>query len=286
MKILQQLKSDDNALKCLIGLDDGNSVEALYMHDQDRALTYHSTVCVSSQIGCKMNCRFCATGSQGFARNLTAKEIAGQVTLLNKHRRAGGYPPLDAVVFAGMGEPLDNYVNVLLAMALIRDRLGIKHFELATVGVVPRIANLTDDVYALGVKLRLNVSLHAVTDDARTQLIPATSAWGVDEIVAAADDFARRTETTARIRYMLIRGLNDSAEDAEALVRLLGGKKIKLVISAYNDNNISGLHAPDDLEVLEFCNKIKGRIDCDIFHNFGAGVLGGCGQLRRNRHVS
>ncbi len=281
MKILKAQKSEDNAVKYLIELEDRQTVEALYMYDQDRTVTYHSTVCVSSQVGCAMGCRFCATGAQGFVRNLTAEEIAGQARLCDRERQAAGYPPLDAVVLAGMGEPLANFENVMAAILSIRETLGISCFELATVGIPDKIRKLADFVVSSGVKLRLNVSLHAPTDDKRLQLMPVTRRYGTGEVIDAAAGFARRTGSVARIRYMLIRGFNDEDADIAGLRALLEGKPVKLVVSAYNDNGVSGLQRPEALEVLNFYHKIKENIDSGIFRNFGASVLGGCGQLRR-----
>jgi 23S rRNA (adenine2503-C2)-methyltransferase len=281
MKILKKLKSEDNACKYLIGLDDMNSVETLYMFDKDMSLTYHSTVCVSSQVGCNMGCRFCATGEQAFIRNLTADEIHGQVELCDKNRRIEGYPPIDAVVFAGMGEPLLNYPGVIAAVERIRDNMNLCHFELSTVGVVPRIYDLARYLKNSSIRLRLNISLHAPTDEKRLTLIPYTKKYGVNDIIAAAEDFANATKSKARIRYMLIKGLNDSDEDIDNLIILMQGRPLKLIISQYNDNNKESLAPSNPLDVLNFYNKMKEAIDCDIFHNFGGAILGGCGQLRQ-----
>jgi 23S rRNA (adenine2503-C2)-methyltransferase len=282
MDIIKELHSTDGAVKYLLRLEDGQTVETLYMHDEARALTYHSTVCVSSQVGCAMGCRFCATGAQGFIRNLTADEITDQVDICDQRRNPAGLPSLDAVVFAGMGEPLANDAHVLSAITRIKRTMGISNFELATVGIVPKIRTLADFTVSEAIHLRLNVSLHAASDEKRTQLIPMTTHYSVEDIIGAAADYAGRTGATARIRYMLLRGFNDTGADAENLIRLLSGKPVKLILSAYNDNGIKDLVSPDALDVLEFYRKMKEYIDCDIFKNFGASVLGGCGQLRRD----
>lgn len=286
MNVLKEIISEDNAAKYLIGLDDGNTVEALYMHDADRLLTYHSTVCVSSQAGCPVGCRFCATGEQGFVRNLTAEEILGQVMTCDKKREKNGLIPLDAVVFAGMGEPLLNADNVFSAIRKIKSTLDLDHFELATVGIVPKIRELADFVTSSGVHLRLNLSLHASTDEKRSMLIPYTRQYGIQEILDAAEFYAVQTGTKIRVRYMLIKGVNDSNEDIANLTRLLAGRPMKLVLSQYNDNNMNGLQSVNILDVLKFYNKMKETIECDIFHNFGGAILGGCGQLRRNEKIS
>ena len=285
MIVLKQLETED-AVKYLFGLNDGNTIETLYMCDRERQLTYHSTVCVSSQAGCAMKCRFCATGEGGLIRNLTAEEIFEQVNICDQNCRQGGYFPLDAVVFAGMGEPLLNYDHVLIAIELIKNRLGLRKFELATVGIVPNIRRLAEDAAKIGVNVRLNLSLHAPTDKKRARLIPMTTTYGVNEILAAGKYYADITGSRVRLRYMLIKGFNDTPDDLEQLSRLLAGKNMKLVLSGYNDNHISGLKAPDRLDVLDFYNKIKDKAECDIFRNFGGEIRGGCGQLRRNEKIS
>ncbi|NLT13904.1 MAG: radical SAM protein [Clostridiales bacterium] len=281
MKILRELRSEDNTFKYLVGLDDRNSVEALYMHDREQRLTYHSTVCVSSQVGCAMGCRFCATGKEGFVRNLTTDEILGQVDICDNGRHRAGRPPIDAVVFAGMGEPLLNYPTVITSIERIREERDLCHFELATVGVVPRIYDLARYLKKGSIHMRLNLSLHAPTDEKRLALIPFTKKYGVHDILDAAAAFAEVTKSKTRIRYMLMRGINDTDEDIDALIGLLRGRPLKLIISRYNDNNIKNLRPINQLEILDFHNKIKDSIDCDLFHNFGGAIQGGCGQLRQ-----
>lgn len=279
MRIMKEIDGGDS-VKYLVGLDDGGTVETLYMHDREKLLTYHSTVCVSSQLGCAVGCRFCATGAQGFVRNLSGAEIAGQVRLIDARRGQAGFPPLDAVVFAGMGEPLFNYENVTGAITALRDG-GLCDFELATAGVAPKIRALAGFVRAMNIRLRLNISLHATTDEQRARLMPLTGKYGVTEILGAAAEFAASAGTKARVRYMLLKGFNDADADVARLIALLKGKPLKLVISRYNDNNIDGLTPPDPLEVFDFYNKIKDDADCDIFRNFGGAILGGCGQLKQ-----
>lgn len=283
MKILRELKSEDNSVKYLIQLDDGNFIETLYMYDKDRKLTYHSTVCVSSQVGCSMGCKFCATGEQGFIRNLQANEISKQVEICDAFRllSGSGTIPIDAVVFAGMGEPLLNYGSVRAAIQDISSRLDIHYFELSTVGIVPQIYRLIEDFRDTRINIRLNLSLHGSSNDQRSLLIPFTSTYGIKEIIQAAIDYANTCGTKVRIRYMLIKGLNDTADDISRLIYLLEGKPLKLILSHYNDNNIRELTATEPFDILDFYNKIKGRIDCEIFHNFGSDIQGGCGQLRR-----
>lgn len=285
MDILKKLISRDGSVKYLFGLEGSNTIESLYMHDKDCMLTFHSTVCVSSQVGCKLGCVFCATGKQGFKRNLLCDEIVKQVAICNNHCTDSGIMPIDAVVFAGMGEPLLNYDNVKEAMHKINFEFGINNFEIATVGVVPHIYRLTEDFSRGKIKIRLNLSLHAPNDELRRKLIPYASQNRIDDILDAAVDYAEASCTKVRIRYTIFKGLNDRQEDAEALIGLLADKPVKLVISGYNENNIPGLIVPDGKDVMEFYNKVSKDIDCGIFHNFGGDIKGGCGQLSRAEAV-
>jgi 23S rRNA (adenine2503-C2)-methyltransferase len=280
MKILRKVKDHDLSEKYLIELGDKNTVEALYMCDPERTLTFSSTLCISSQVGCAVGCAFCATGRQGFVRHLDEKEMAGQVLLAVKD---GGKNrmPLEAVVFAGMGEPLYNMENVTAAMLSLREELGLSRHELATAGVAPKIEELAHFVRETGIFIRLNLSLHAPTDEKRACLIPMTARYDIKTLLDAADAYARLTDTTVRLRYMLIKGLNDTEEDAKTLIQRLAGRRVKLILSGYNDNQIKGLQpvCPGDIEA--FYHRVKNEISCGIFRNFGAEIAGGCGQLRR-----
>jgi 23S rRNA (adenine2503-C2)-methyltransferase len=266
-------------------LEDGNTIETLYMFDEKHQLTFHNTVCVSSQVGCGMGCRFCATGKQGFTRNLSMKEIIGQVDVCNSTREKALTVPIDAVVFAGMGEPLLNYEQVKAAILVMRSRLGISHFELATVGIVPKIYELIKDFQRTDISIRLNISLHASSDDQRSLIIPMTERYSIYKIIQAATDYAKAFGVKVRIRYMLFRDFNGKAEDIRRLTDLLKGKPVKLIISQYNENNIQGLIPSGRLEVLEFYNTISATIDSEIFHNFGSDIQGGCGQLKQTMVV-
>lgn len=286
MKVLEKLESKDGSVKFLLELEDSNTIEALYMRDQSNTLTYNCTVCISSQVGCNIGCKFCATGSQGFVRNLTADEIAEQVALVNKFSVQSGAAPIKAVVFAGMGEPLLNYENVKTAIEIIHKELGIKDFELATSGVVPSINKMIHDFKDENLSIRLNLSLHASNDNVRSVLIPYNSVYNIDAILEAAAQYAKTFNTKVRVRYMLIKGLNDSELDIARLCRLLENKPFKLVVSSYNDNHINGLAPVAQNEMMAFYNRIKGKLESDLFYNFGEDIQGGCGQLRQHHTVN
>lgn len=281
METLKKLTGEDDSVKYLFQLDDKNTIETLYMYDKESKLTYHSTVCVSSQVGCSMGCKFCATGMQGFIRNLSVDEIIEQVNTCYVYCKKQGITPIDAVVFAGMGEPLLNYENVKAAIFEINSRYRIRCFELATVGIVPKIYSIIEDFMDKDIFIRLNLSLHASSDNKREMLIPYTSKYDMHEIISAAVDYAKAFNTKVRIRYMLIKGVNDTDDDIARLSKLLENKPVKLVVSQYNDNNIQGLIPPEQSEILNFYEKIRESIECEIFHNFGSRINGGCGQLKQ-----
>lgn len=281
MEILKKLVGKDSSTKYLFKLEDGQTVETLYMYDKGLKLTYHSTVCVSTQVGCTMGCRFCATAGQGFARNLTVNEIFEQVNICNSQCLAQGILPIDAVVFAGMGEPLLNYENVKAAVHKIHSVLGIKGFELATVGVVPRIFDMIKDFEDESVQIRLNLSLHAASDEQRQKLIPFTAHYDINTLMKAAEAYAGTFNSKIRVRYALFKGLNDRDEDIDRLCALLEDRPVKLIISQYNDNHVPGLIPPDQDDMMEFYSKVSRRINCGIFYNFGSDIRGGCGQLRQ-----
>lgn len=281
VKVILQQKSRDGSVKFLFELSDHDTVETLYMHDRSNRLTYNSTVCVSSQVGCSMGCLFCATGNQGFKRNLSFAEIAGQAELCGSYCEE----PIKAVVFAGMGEPLLNYDNVKEAIFKLHKEHGINNFELATVGIVPGIYKLIEDFENRGVSIRLNLSLHATTNETRNWLIPANKRYNISDILKAAVDYADAFGKKSRIRYMLIKGINDSQDDLKRLCTLLENKPLKLIISAYNDNSIDGLNPPCENEVLNFYENIKRSIETNLFYNFGKDINGGCGQLRQLQRI-
>lgn len=283
MKIIKKLRSCDSAVKYLLKMEDGNTIETLYMYDKELKLTYHSTVCVSSQVGCSQGCFFCATGKQGFVRNLTPLEIIKQVDICTDYCKEANLLPIDAVVFAGMGEPFMNYENVREAIIDIYNKYKISNFEIATVGLTPRINKLIDDFKNRNIKIRLNLSLHASSNDTRKNIMPVTLKYDINSIIDVAVKYAEIFKIKTRIRYMIFKGINDTDEDVERLERLLKGKPLKLIISAYNDNNIEGLIAPEQNDVVNFYNKLKNKIDCEIFHNFGSDIKGGCGQLRQEK---
>ena len=217
-KALLDKASSDGTRKWLLGMDAGNAVETVYIPEPTRG-----TLCVSSQIGCGLNCTFCSTGAQGFNRNLAASEIIGQVwhaakqlgNVTHQQRR------ITNVVMMGMGEPLLNFDNVVKAMSLMRDDLGFglasKRVTLSTAGLVPLIDQLSD-----AIDVSLAVSLHAANDELRTELMPINKRYPIAELLAACQRWvARKPRTSITFEYTLMKGVNDQPEHARQLIKLM-----------------------------------------------------------------
>ena len=216
--VLFDKASEDGTHKWLLGMDGGNAIEAVYIPDKGRG-----TLCVSSQVGCALNCTFCSTATQGFNRNLSTAEIIGQVWVAGKH--LGNVPHqkrrLTNVVMMGMGEPLMNFDNVVTAMSVMRDDLGYglanKRVTLSTAGLVPMI-----DKLAVASDVSLAVSLHAPFDELRNELVPLNKKYDIETLMDACVRYAlRKKGESVTFEYTLMKGINDQPEHARALARLM-----------------------------------------------------------------
>ncbi|OHE86010.1 MAG: 23S rRNA (adenine(2503)-C(2))-methyltransferase, partial [Lysobacterales bacterium RIFOXYD1_FULL_69_11] len=216
--VLHDQPSSDGTHKWLLGMDPKNAIETVYIPDKGRG-----TLCVSSQVGCALNCQFCSTATQGFNRNLSTAEIIGQVWVAARH--LGNVPhqqrKLTNVVMMGMGEPLANFDNVVRAMSIMRDDLGYglanKRVTLSTAGMVPMIDKLGEvsDV-------SLAVSLHAPNDELRTELVPLNKKYPIVELMAACQRYVRRKpRSSITFEYTLMKGVNDQPQHARELARLM-----------------------------------------------------------------
>jgi len=221
--------STDGTRKWLMQLGDGNAIETVFIPETDRG-----TLCVSSQVGCALNCSFCATGHQGFARNLSTAEIIGQVWLASARLRAGDGPRVTNVVMMGMGEPLLNHEAVVKAMNLMMDDLAYglsrRRVTLSTAGFVPGIDRLKDEC-----PVSLAVSLHAPTDEQRDVLVPLNKKYPIAELLGACRRYvADAPRARVTFEYTLIDGVNDSEEDAGRLCRLLADVPCKVNLIPFN----------------------------------------------------
>ena len=270
--------SSDGTRKWLLGMDAGNAVETVYIPEPTRG-----TLCVSSQIGCGLNCRFCSTGTQGFNRNLATSEIIGQVwhaakqlgNITHQQRR------ITNVVMMGMGEPLLNFENVIKAMSLMRDDLGFglasKRVTLSTAGLVPMIDRLGEVA-----DVSLAVSLHAPNDELRTELVPLNKRWGIDELLDACARYAaRRPRSTITFEYTLMRGVNDTPVLAKQLVKLMRRLPAKVNLIPFNPFPGTQYERSDENVIRAFQTiLLNSGVQTMVRRTRGDDIDAACGQLK------
>ena len=273
-------RSRDGTFKLLLGQSDGELIETVGMPYRDRF-----TCCVSSQAGCAIGCLFCATGSGGFRRNLSAGEIVDQVftvheyALWEKFFRDGG-DRVSNVVFMGMGEPLLNYDDVLKAVHLLNSEacIGMRNITVSTIGYVPGIYRLA----AEKLQLTLAVSLHASNDSLRKRLVPGMAKYRLAEIVQACRDYIKSTGRRVTFEYCLLGGVNDGLDEAAGLAALLKGLLCHVNLIPYNSTPGSGFHKPAAARIAVFRKVLEDAgIAVTQREQRGAGIEAACGQLRR-----
>jgi len=274
-EVRRLVSEDRTAAKFLFRLEDGAYVESVLIRDDDRR-----TVCLSSQVGCPLRCRFCATGQMGFHRNLTAGEIVGQLLHVRRVLWEDG-EDLTNVVLMGMGEPLLNYDQVLKAVRLIRHEMGItlgaRRITLSTAGVVPGIERLAEE----GVPLGLAISLNATDDATRTELMPINRRYPIGVLIRAAKDFARTYKRRITFEYVLIHGVNDSLGDALRLADLLRGIPCKINLIPYNPIPDAPFRRPPMEQVLRFQEVLLSHhYTATLRDSRGRDIQAACGQLR------
>lgn len=276
--------------KLVIGLIDGECVESVFIPagrsrpaergPETPEQAARRTVCVSSQVGCRYRCAFCASGQAGFRRDLTAGEMIAQVLLCE---RIGGSAPTH-VVFMGIGEPLDNYDRVLGAVRTLNHaegmNIGARRITISTCGIVPGIERLAGE----GLQVELSVSLHAATDALRSQLVPANQRFPLADVLNACRRYAARTRRLITFEYTLIKGLNDSESQADELVRLLAGMLCRVnLIPLSPVAEFDGEASPPDRAALFVERLADAHINATLRASRGASVEAACGQLRLDR---
>ena len=270
---LQHLaKSVDGTEKFLFRLDDGHPVETVLIPEEDRR-----TACISSQSGCALACRFCATGIMGLRRNLTVGEMIGQLLYL---REQHGNSAFTNVVFMGMGEPFHNYENLLDALRIMSDPLGLgiaaRRITISTVGITPMILRYADT----GLKAKVALSLHAATQEKREKIVPVARKYPLDSLMDAVRQYARATGQRVTLEYILFDGFNDTEEDALALARLVEGIPCKINVLAYNPVEGLGFSAPTPDKVDSFVKKLYPRTPAvTVRKSRGRDIDAACGQL-------
>lgn len=282
VKIKETFYSSDGTEKYLFELSDGHLVEGVLMKYK-----YGYTQCVSTQVGCRMGCKFCASTLNGLIRNLTAGEILSQILVVNalhKNEASGQGAEKRAVtnvVLMGSGEPLDNYDETLqfLKNVTSADGLGIsaRNISLSTCGIVPKMYRLADE----GIPLNLTVSLHATDDEMRARTMPVAKAYKIDEILKACDYYFKKTGRRYYFEYTLIEGENCDEAHADALIKLLKGKPCHVNLIRLNEVKERTLKATGDKEAYRFLGRIeKGGLSATLRRQIGVDIGGACGQLR------
>ncbi|MFR2460157.1 MAG: 23S rRNA (adenine(2503)-C(2))-methyltransferase RlmN, partial [Christensenellales bacterium] len=260
-------------------LQDGNIVEGVTMR-----YNYGNTLCVSTQVGCRMGCKFCASTLEGCVRNLTPGELLGQIIAVNGHLHETDGPDarISNVVLMGSGEPLDNYDNVIKFLRLLNREDGLhmslRGVSLSTCGLVPRIYDLANE----GLPVTLCISLHAPNDEIRRRTMPIANKYAMDDILAACRNYIDKTGRRVIFEYALVSGVNCSRESAHELAARLRGMQCHVNLIPLNDVPERDLRAPYEGEMRAFEDELKHlHISVSRRREMGDDIEGACGQLRR-----
>ncbi len=277
---LKLVSKIDGTVKYLFRLFDGACVEAVLMKYK-----HGNTLCISSQVGCRMGCKFCASTLAGRERDLLPSELLGQIITAQKDSGER----VDNVVMMGIGEPLDNFDNVIKFLKLVNHKdglnIGYRHISLSTCGIVPKIRELAE----FDLPITLSISLHASTDEKRTEIMPVNKKWGIDELLSACADYYQKTTRRISFEYTLISGKNDSDEDAKALGTLL--RKYFVPIKApihvnlirVNEVKETGFSAGSADSAKRFAAVLESLgVVATVRRRLGSDVNAACGQLRRS----
>lgn len=273
--ILDKLVSVDGTIKYLFELNDGNIIESVVMKYK-----HGNTICISTQIGCKMGCKFCASAKIGFVRDLTPGEIVEQVlcATVDTNER------ISNVVYMGIGEPLDNYDNVLRSIKLLNHPYGLniggRHVSLSTSGIIPKILKLADEE----LQATLAISLHAPDDKIRSSMMPVNDKYCVSELIDACREYVKKTNRRITFEYAMVDGVNDTKECADKLIKLLKGMLCHINLIPVNKIK-DGIYEKSDKKNIERFRDIlmKNGLTVTIRRELGSDIEAACGQLRRNR---
>ena len=272
-KIIKKQESKDGTKKFLFDILDGNAIETVLMEYK-----YGKSICVSSQVGCKMGCRFCASTGIEFIRNLSAGEIVEQILAVERIEKI----KTNNIVFMGIGEPLDNYDNVLKAIKIINNNkglnIGARHISISTSGIVPRIKQLADEKW----QCTLSISLHATTDEKRSKMMPINNAYPIDELLDACRYYIQQTGRRISFEYALAKDNNDNLEDAKRLVKLLKGMLAHINLIPINKIQDGTYIQSTNENILKFRDYLnKNGITATVRRELGSDIDAACGQLRR-----
>lgn len=274
---LVKKEEDVDVKKYLFELFDGNKIEAVLMkHD------YGNSICVSSQVGCNMGCSFCESGRLKKVRNLNAFELVEQILAVEKDIKAR----ISHVVLMGIGEPFDNYDNVIKFIKIINDpkgiNIGIRHITISTCGLVPKIKKFTSE--KTGVNLA--ISLHAPNDELRSKIMPINKVYNIESIISTVKDYIKVTNRRVTFEYILLNDVNDSEEDAKELAKLLKGINCYVNLIPYNETSHIKYKTSKKVTIDKFYDILKkNNINVTIRREFGSKVSAACGQLRSEQTI-
>ena len=272
-KILKKQVASDGTRKYLFDVLDGNAIETVLME-------YHHgfSICVSSQIGCKMGCKFCASTGIPFARNLSTGEIIEQIMAVERDANVR----ISNIVFMGIGEPLDNYDNVVKAIRIINHpkglNIGARHISISTSGLVPKIYQLAEE----NIQCTLSISLHATTDEQRSKMMPVNNIYHIEELLQACKDYIEKTHRRISFEYALAKENNDNLEDAKRLVKLLKGMLCHVNLIPINKIENGAYTKSSNENIMKFRDYLNDHgIVATIRRELGSDIDAACGQLRR-----
>ena len=271
--ILKKQESKDGTIKYLFDVLDGNAIETVLM-------SYHHgySICVSSQIGCKMGCKFCASTGINFIRSLTSGEIVEQIIAVEQDQNIR----ISNVVFMGIGEPLDNYDNVVNAIHIINNpkglNIGPRHISVSTSGLVPKIYQLADE----NIQCTLSISLHATNNEKRSGMMPVNNAYPIEELIQACKDYIAKTNRRISFEYALAKDSNDNLDDAKELVKLLKGMLCHVNLIPINKIENGQYSKSTNENIMKFRDYLNDHgIVATIRRELGSDIDAACGQLRR-----
>ena len=272
-KILKKQESKDGTIKYLFDVLDGNAIETVLMR-------YHhgNSICVSSQIGCKMGCKFCASTGINFIRSLTSGEIVEQIIAVEQDTGE----KISNVVFMGIGEPFDNYDNVVNAIKIINNpkglNIGARHISISTSGIVPKIYQLAEE----NIQCTLSISLHATSNEKRSSMMPVNNAYPIEELMKACKEYIKKTNRRISFEYALAKDNNDNLQDAKELVKLLKGMLCHVNLIPINKIENGKFDKSSNENIMKFRDYLNDHgIVATIRRELGSDIDAACGQLRR-----
>jgi len=272
-KILKKQESVDGTKKYLFDILDDNAIETVLME-------YHhgKSICVSTQVGCKMGCKFCASTGIKFARDLSSGEIVEQILAVERDENI----KISNVVFMGIGEPLDNFENVVNAIGIINNQKGInigaRHISISTSGLVPKIYELADK----NLQCTLSISLHATTDEKRSEMMPVNKTYNIEELIKACKYYIDKTNRRISFEYALAKDNNDNLEDASRLVKLLTGMLCHVNLIPINKIENGKYNKSTNENIIKFRDYLNSKgIVATIRRELGSDIDAACGQLRK-----